>query len=160
MPVISKFYNLDPDITLGGDTASDITIPSQKAIKSYVDNSIPTVNNATLTIKQNSTSKGTFTANASSNVEINLTDTTYSVFSGADGSDAGTSGLVPAPTATDNTKFLKGDGTWATVSASLPSQTGNSGKFLTTDGTDPSWVNIYNQWNYGILDYINNSDYY
>lgn len=34
---------------------------------------IPTVNNATLTIKANGTSKGTFTANASSNVEINIT---------------------------------------------------------------------------------------
>ena len=78
---------------------------------------IPTVNNATLTIKQNNTSKGTFTANASSNVEINLTDTTYSAFTGADGTDAGTSGLVPAPTATDNNKFLKGDGTWSSLSS-------------------------------------------
>ena len=33
---------------------------------------IPTVNNATLTITQNSTSLGTFTANASSNVTINV----------------------------------------------------------------------------------------
>lgn len=31
---------------------------------------------------------------------------------GADGVNAGTAGLVPAPTATDNNKFLKGDGTW------------------------------------------------
>ena len=42
---------------------------------------------------------------------------TYSDFSGATGSVAGTSGLVPAPTATDNTKFLKGDGSWGEVSA-------------------------------------------
>ena len=33
---------------------------------------IPTVNNATLTITQNSTSIGTFTANASSNVSVNI----------------------------------------------------------------------------------------
>ena len=33
---------------------------------------IPTVNNATLTIKQGGTTKGTFSANASANVEINL----------------------------------------------------------------------------------------
>lgn len=45
--------------------------------------------------------------------QINATDTTYSAFTGADGVNAGTAGLVPAPTATDNTKFLKGDGTWA-----------------------------------------------
>jgi len=35
------------------------------------------------------------------------------VFHGADGTNPGTAGLVPAPLATDNTKFLKGDGTWA-----------------------------------------------
>lgn len=34
---------------------------------------IPTVNNATLTIKKNSSSVGTFTANASSNVDIDIT---------------------------------------------------------------------------------------
>lgn len=76
---------------------------------------IPTVNDATLTITQNGTSIGTFTANASSDVTVNLTDTTYTSFVGADGSTAGSSGLVPAPTALDNEKFLKGDGTWATV---------------------------------------------
>ena len=38
------------------------------------------------------------------------------VFTGATSSTAGTAGLVPAPAAGDNTKFLKGDGTWATVS--------------------------------------------
>lgn len=43
--------------------------------RSWVMNSeLPTVNNATLTIKQGGTTKGTFTANASSNVEINLND--------------------------------------------------------------------------------------
>lgn len=41
---------------------------------------------------------------------------TSSTFTGADGSSAGASGLVTAPAATDNTKFLKGDGTWATPS--------------------------------------------
>ena len=46
----------------------------------YIKNkpTIPTVNNATLTITQNGTSAGTFTANASSNKTIALTDTTYS----------------------------------------------------------------------------------
>ena len=36
-----------------------------------------------------------------------------SVFTGATTSENGTSGLVPAPQAGDNNKFLKGDGTWA-----------------------------------------------
>ena len=87
---------------------------------------IPTVNNATLTVTQNGTSKGTFTANASSNKTIALTDTTYNNFTGADASTAGAAGLVPAPAAGDNTKYLSGDGTWKTVSQySLPIATAN-----------------------------------
>ena len=41
-------------------------------------------------------------------------------------------------------KFLTTDGTdtsWATVDA-LPSQSDNSGKYLTTDGTDASWATV------------------
>lgn len=38
-----------------------------------------------------------------------------------------------------SSKYLKGDGTWGTVDA-LPSQTSQSGKFLTTDGSDASWA--------------------
>ena len=41
-------------------------------------------------------------------------------------------------------KFLTTDGSdvsWATVDA-LPSQTSQSGKFLTTDGTSASWANV------------------
>ena len=34
---------------------------------------------------------------------------------GADGTNAGTAGIVPAPSATDNNKFLRGDGTWVEV---------------------------------------------
>ena len=79
---------------------------------------IPTVNNATLTVTQNGTSAGTFTANASSNVTIALTDTTYSAFTGTDGTSAGVAGLVPAPATTDAGKFLKADGTWATIQSS------------------------------------------
>lgn len=95
---------------------------------SYTDLSnkptIPTVNDATLTITQNGTSKGTFSANASSPATIALTDTTYSDFTGATSLAAGAAGLVPAPTTSDPDKFLKGDGTWATV------QAGSSGLVL------------------------------
>lgn len=38
------------------------------------------------------------------------------IMTGADGSNIGTSGLVPQPTATDNTKFLRGDATWQDAS--------------------------------------------
>ena len=58
---------------------------------------------------------------------LSATDTTYSNFTGADGTSAGTAGLVPAPAATDNTKYLRGDGTWQTVSQySLPAATTSS----------------------------------
>lgn len=61
-----------------------------------------------------------------------FTDTTYSNFTGADGINAGSSGLVPAPAATDNTNFLKGDGTWGTDPNFLPSGTTIN---IKTDGT-------------------------
>jgi hypothetical protein len=37
-------------------------------------------------------------------------------FTGADGTTAGAAGSVPAPTATDNVKYLRGDSTWADLS--------------------------------------------
>jgi len=46
--------------------------------------------------------------------------------------------LIDATGITDD-KYLKGDGTWETVDA-LPSQTSQSGKFLTTNGTTASWA--------------------
>ena len=73
---------------------------------------------------------------AGSNVQINgntisATDTTYSAFTGTDGMVAGTSGLVPAPATTDDGKFLKADGTWATV------QSGAGSKLVAFD-VDPN----------------------
>lgn len=54
---------------------------------------------------------------------ISATDTTYNDFTGADASTAGAHGLVPAPAAGDNTKYLRGDGTWQTASYTLPAAT-------------------------------------
>ncbi len=54
-----------------------------------------------------------------------------------------TSSVYVVPTQTGQSgKYLKTDGTtssWSTVD-SLPSQTGNAGEFLTTDGTTASWA--------------------
>ena len=50
-------------------------------------------------------------------------DISISDFGGADGTSAGTKGAVPAPAATDNVKFLRGDGTFATPSGSYTSWT-------------------------------------
>lgn len=60
--------------------------------------------------------QGTLTAGTNVSIvnnEISATDTTYSAFTGTDGSSAGSAGLVPAPATTDSGKFLKADGTWA-----------------------------------------------
>ena len=46
-----------------------------------------------------------------------FTDTTYSDMIGATSSVDGTHGLVPAPQAGDEDKYLKGDGTWGTVAS-------------------------------------------
>ena len=55
-----------------------------------------------------------------------------SVMGGAGSSAAGTKGLVPAPASGDNTKFLRGDGTWQTVSSG---STYSAGTGLALSGT-------------------------
>ena len=81
------------------------------------------------------------------------TPTTYSDFVGTDGTAAGTHGLVPAPTASDTNKYLKSDGTWATVSGGggasdlddltdvdITSPTG--GQILKYNSTTQKWENV------------------
>lgn len=99
--------NKTVDITVPTDT-SDLT----NGAGYITSSSLPTVNDATLTIQQNGTSAGTFTANSATNTTINLTDTTYTNFTGATASADGTQGLVPAPLAGGGNKVLKGNGTW------------------------------------------------
>ena len=125
------------DILTNPDAEEAVTIPTiaeswrvpTEAIQEAVDEAIsqlPPVNDATLTIKQNGTTKGTFTANDADDTTVELEDTTYEDFTGTDGTSAGTAGLVPAPTAQDADKFLKSDGTWAT---------GGGGTVILYDGT-------------------------
>lgn len=92
---------------------------------------IPIVNDATLTITQNGTSKGTFTANDSDDTTIELSDTTYFDFVGTDGQTAGAAGLVPAPATTDVDKFLKSDGTWDTAGGGGPTVVQTTGTSTT-----------------------------
>ena len=71
---------------------------------------------------------------------------TYSDFTGATSITGGLSGLVPAPSAGEENYFLRGDGTWASISGgggviylSTPEQTGS----LTYNGSEqsPAWLN-------------------
>lgn len=73
----------------------------------------PTVNNATITVKQAGAVKGSFTLNQSGAATIELTDnnTTYSAVST---SAAGLAPKLPGNTTT----FLRGDGTWSSTSFS------------------------------------------
>jgi hypothetical protein len=55
---------------------------------------------------------------------------------------SGTSGEVYYNTATNSLKVYTGS-SWSNVGgSSFPSQTGNSGKFLSTNGTEPSWNSV------------------
>ena len=65
-----------------------------------------------------------------------------SAFGGADGTVAGSKGAVPAPGATDNVKFLRGDGTFATPSGSYTSWTlaGSTGSTAISDGDTATFV--------------------
>ena len=71
----------------------------------------------------------------------------YSTFKGATSGAAGTAGLVPAPASGDTSKYLKSDGTWATVSASstlggltdVTITSATNGQVLSYNGT--GWVN-------------------
>jgi hypothetical protein len=56
------------------------------------------------------------TAGAYENLTASEATATLNAFVGDSGS-GGTKGLVPAPTAGDATKYLKGDGTWSTVAS-------------------------------------------
>lgn len=74
----TKTFSAEPVLPSKTTAATNSwTKPATEAQVKTVADAIPTVNNATLTITQNWTSAGTFTANASSNKTIALTDTTY-----------------------------------------------------------------------------------
>ena len=62
---------------------------------------------------------------------ISATDTTYSNFTGTDGTAGGTAGLVPAPATTDAGKFLKADGTWDSAGGGGPTIVQTTGSSTT-----------------------------
>lgn len=103
--------NKTVDITVPTKT-SDITNDGSDGTSTYVENDDLTT---TLSGYQEKLTAGSNVQISNQNV-ISATDTTYSDMVGADASTAGSAGLVPAPAAGDNTKYLSGDGTWKTVS--------------------------------------------
>ena len=73
----------------------------------------------------------TFTTAAGGTKQITTQDTTYSNFTKATASAAGTHGLVPAPAAGKQGQFLRGDATWATPT----NTTYSAGSGLALSGT-------------------------
>lgn len=57
---------------------------------------------------------------------LTLNDIKTSAFAGTDGVNAGTIGLVPAPTASDVNKYLKSDGTWAVTGGGIEELTSST----------------------------------
>lgn len=64
----------------------------------------------------------------------------FSTFVSPDGGRDGIQGQVPAPLASEEGYVLTTEG-WGQVEA-LPAQTGEAGKYLTTDGTTASWAEV------------------
>lgn len=145
-----------------GEIPSAASSSNQLADKNYVLSVLPTVNNATLTIQKNGTSVATFTANQSENTTANIVvptktsdlnnDTGY--ITGITSSDVTTAlGYTPynstnpngytsnvgTVTSVNNASPDGSGNVSITVGDTLPSQSGQSGKFLTTDGTSTSW---------------------
>lgn len=72
-----------------------------------------------LNAKQDTLTAGANIQIAADGKTISATDTTYSDFTGTDGTAAGTAGLVPAPAIADAGKFLNADGTWDEVASPI-----------------------------------------
>ena len=121
MSIASEIQNYADGLSDAYDAVNDMSgvIPQDKNMNN-LDTAIRTIpvgaapNDGVLTITQNGVTVQTFSANQSTNVTAALTDTTYSDFTGATSQQAGAHGLVTAPAAGDEGKFLQGDGTWAT----------------------------------------------
>lgn len=129
---------------------SQITDAGTLAKKNSVDydtevTNKPTIGNGTISIYQNGTLAGSFTTNQTGNSTINLSGgggggSTYAPGDGIDITSDVISAKVDGTTinfdASGNLECI------VTPGDTLPSQTGNSGKFLTTDGANTSWATV------------------
>lgn len=106
------------------DTATALATARTITVSGDVDGSASFDGTTNITINCTLDTIGTITPNTqftSANVTVDAKGRVIAIengaaadpFEGADGSNPGVAGLVPAPAATDNYKFLRGDGNWA-----------------------------------------------
>lgn len=107
------FVGNGSNVATGVDVTGDVTI-SNAGVTAIGSNK---VTNAMLATVATATFKGRTTAGTGNVEDLTATQATALLnnFVGDSGS-GGTKGLVPAPSTGDSGKYLKGDGTWATVS--------------------------------------------
>ena len=129
--------------------AADDAQASQTAAASSASNAATSETNAAASASaaassesNAATSETNAAASAAEAARVAATDMT-----GATASTAGAHGLVPAPAAGDDTKFLGGDGTWKDIPAELSGLTDvdltslSDGQLLQYDATSQKWKN-------------------
>ena len=101
------FQNENTSGTAGGLSSTLAVSSGGTGQTSYTNGQLLIGNTSGNTLAKAALTAGTNVSitNGAGSISIAATDTTYSVFTGADGSSAGTTGLVKQHAATDNAKF-------------------------------------------------------
>lgn len=146
--------NKSTTTTLG---TSNTLYPTQNAVKTYVDNSISGLSSTyvsqsrTISTTSPLSGGGDLSANRTLSIADAAADGTTkgaATFTAADFNSS--SGVISidytnGQAASSSTKGFLTSADWSTFNSKysgLPSQTGNSGKFLTTNGTVESWATV------------------
>lgn len=134
----------------GSDTNTHYTAIPVLGATDATSNATSVTSNPYLNIVENSAKSGgiqikgggaTSVSAINGVITISSTDnnTTYSVMKGATSSEAGTSGLVPAPAKGQQASFLRGDGTWVVpTDTKVTSAVGNTTKAYLVGSTSSS----------------------
>lgn len=140
MSIASQLQALEGNIEDAYDMVAQRggTMPVRKNMEN-LDDAIATIPSATTYSAGNGIDITGTTISIDDTVVAELSDLP-GVMTGATSSDAGSSGLVPAPAAGDEDSFLKGDGTWDSVSG------GKDVTIIISDlNPQQSWPNAFSE---------------